>query len=272
MMKKGLLALMFLFVFVLASCTYHEEENTLVVGVECAYAPFDWTSSVSTDYTVQISGSNLYCDGYDIQVASFLAEELGKELVVKKIEWTGLIPALQSGVIDVIISAMSPTEERKESVLFSDPYYQVDTVLVVRKDSVYINATSLDDFSGAKVIAQQDTIQDALIDQISNVIHQHPLSTASELVVSLESGVNDAIVTEFPVANAIVASNPSLAVVRFTDESGFLVDESQSAVSVAVRLNEVELVTQINIALSKLDDKTRDDWMIGAVERQPIGE
>ncbi len=166
---------------------------------------------------------------------------------------------------------MSPTEERKESVLFSDPYYRVDTVLVVKADSIYVNATSLDDFSGAKVIAQQDTIQDDLVEQINNVEHQLPLATVSELVVSLESGVNDAIVVEYPVANAIVASNPTLAVVRF-GENGFIIDESQNAVSIAVRLGETELIEKINEALNKLDDGTRDNWMLEAIDRQPSGE
>ncbi len=86
MMKKGLFVLPSLLVFMLTACVNKEDDNTLVVGVECAYAPFDWTSSEENEYSVRIDNSNLYCDGYDIQIALFLADELGQELVVKKIE------------------------------------------------------------------------------------------------------------------------------------------------------------------------------------------
>ena len=271
-MKKVLVLVLLGVVLTLSACVKKEDENTLVVGMECAYAPFDWTASEANDHTIQLNDSNLYCDGYDVDVARHIANELGMELVVKKIEWTGLIPALQSGVIDLIISAMSPTEERKESVLFSDEYYRVDTVMVVKADGSYASATSLLDFDGANVIAQQDTIQDDLIDQITNVNHLLALAQTSELVISLTSGVSDALVTELPVAQAIVESNPSLTIIQFTGDSGFEVDESLVTVSVAVRLGETDLVDDINDALALLDQETRQAWMDAASERQPIGD
>jgi ABC-type amino acid transport substrate-binding protein len=259
-------------IFVLSACQEADAENALVVGIECAYAPFDWTVSEAGDHAVELYDSDLYCDGYDVDVARHLAEELGMELIVKKIEWTGLIPALQSGVIDLIISAMSPTEERQESVLFSDAYYRVNTVVVVQADGAYSNATSITDFNGANVIAQQDTIQDDLIDQITGVNHLLALAQTSELVISLTSGVSDALVTEAPVAEAIVAANPGLAVIEFTEGNGFTVDESLVTVAVAVRLGETDLVESINTALALLDDDTRDLWMELASNRQPISE
>lgn len=259
-------------VLLLSACQEADADNALVVGIECAYAPFDWTASEAGDHGVALYDSELFCDGYDVDVANHLAEELGMELVVKKIEWTGLIPALQSGVIDLIISAMSPTEERQESVLFSDAYYRVNTVVVVQADGAYANATSIDDFSGANVIAQQDTIQDDLIDQITGVNHLLALAQTSELVISLTSGVSDALVTEAPVAEAIVAANPGLMVIEFDGTNGFEVDESLVTVAVAVRLGETDLVEDINAALALLDDDTRDAWMEAASDRQPITE
>lgn len=269
-MKKILVLLVVGIVVTLSACSQKEEDNSLVVGIECAYAPFDWTTSSPNEFTVQLDGSNLYCDGYDVDIAKHIANELGKDLVVKKIEWTGLIPALQSGVIDMIVSAMSPTEERKESVLFSDAYYRVDTVMVVDGNGLYKDATSISDFSDAKVIAQQDTIQDDLIDQIDGVTHMLPLSTASELVVSLTSGTSDAIVTEYPVAKSIVASNPSLVIVQFLENDGFVVDDSLVSVSIAVRLGETDLISKVNTALALIDNDTRLQMMEEATKRQPV--
>lgn len=271
-MKKVVLLVVIGVLFTLSACAEETADNSLVVGIECAYAPFDWTTSDANDHAVQLYDSELYCDGYDVDVATHLADELGMDLVIKKIEWTGLIPALQSGVIDLILSAMSPTEERQESVLFSDEYYRVDTVLVVQDDSAYATATSLADFSGANVIAQQDTIQDDLIDQITGVNHLLALAQTSELVISLTSGVSDALVTELPVAQAIVEANSGLTIVQLTGDNGFEVDDSLVTVSIAVRLGEDDLVADINAALALLDQETRQAWMDAASERQPIGE
>lgn len=75
---------------------------------------------------------------------------MDKELLVVKTKWEGLVPALTSGKIDMIIAGMSPTEERKKEIAFSDSYYTSIPTLVVRSDSQYANATSLEDFAGAK--------------------------------------------------------------------------------------------------------------------------
>lgn len=271
-MRKFMIFTMLSLITLLSGCQTTESDDVLVVGIECAYAPFDWTTSEANDNAYQLFESDLYCDGYDVDIARHLAEELEMELVIKKIEWTGLIPALNSDVIDLIISAMSPTEERSQSVLFSDEYYRVNTVVVVNSDSVYASATSLSDFAGASVIAQQDTIQDGLIDQITDVDHLLPLAQTSELVISLTSGVSDALVTEAPVAAAIVEANPGLTVIEFTEANGFVVDDSDVTVAVAVRLDETELVSQINDALALLDQETREALMAAASDRQPIGE
>lgn len=256
----------------LSACTEAPDEDALVIGIECAYAPFNWTTGEASDFTAPLDGSNLYCDGYDVAIARHIAAELDRELVIQKIEWTGLIPALQSGVIDGIIAAMSPTAERQESVLFTNPYYAVDTVLVVQAGGPYASAATIQSFTGANVIAQQDTIQDGLIEQIDGVNRMLPLAHTSELVLSLVSGVSDAIVTERPVAEAIVAANPELAVLVFEGDNGFVIDEADVAVSVALRLGETELAEAINEILAALDQETRQAWMDAASERQPVGE
>ena len=72
---------------------------------------------------VKIDGNAEYAGGYDVEIAKKIADGLGKELVIVKTEWDGLVPALISGKIDAIIAGMSPTEERKETIDFSDNYY-----------------------------------------------------------------------------------------------------------------------------------------------------
>ena len=254
-------------VLLLSGCA-EDDENELVVGLECNYAPFNWTTASEGEEGVSIDQVEAYCDGYDVTMASYIASELDMELVIRKIEWDGLIPALLSGEIDVIIAGMSPTPIRAETVSFTDEYFRSEQVFVVNSDSVYASATSLLDFNGASVIAQMSTLQDGLIDQIAGVIHQTALGDYPSLVASLTSGVSDALVAELPVAESIVSSNSGLVIVRL-GENGFTVEDTDVSVSVAVRQEETDLLDSINLVLSGISEETRNLWMTEALNRQP---
>lgn len=135
-MRKGLvrLALAAVTAVALVGCGGAKEEqaNTFKVGMEAGYAPYNWTQLTDANGGVKISGSSEYAGGYDVEVAKRIAEGLGKELVVVKTEWDGLVPALVSGKIDAIIAGMSPTAERKETIDFTDTYYQSNLVMLVK--------------------------------------------------------------------------------------------------------------------------------------------
>lgn len=266
-MSKVLSMFVISLIFLLSGCS-ENDPNELVVGLECNYAPFNWTTAVDSEQSIKISQVSAYCDGYDVIMASYIAEELGMDLIVRKIEWDGLIPALLSSEIDVIIAGMSPTPERSKTVSFTDEYFRSEQVLVVNTDSIYANAESLNDFSGANVIAQMSTLQDGLIDQISDVNHQTPLGDYPSLVASLTSGVSDALVAELPVAKSIVASNAGLTIINL-GEFGFRVDESDVSVSVAVRQERTDLLDSINQVLEGITEEVRNQWMTEALIRQP---
>ena len=148
----GILTVLFIF---LAMTHGSKEDEYLRIGMEAAYAPFNWTQEDDSNGAVKIDGTNQYANGYDVQIAKKVAEKLGKKPLIVKTSWNGLIPALSSGKIDMIVAGMSPTEERKKEVAFSNSYYTSEPVMLVRKDGNYANATSLDDFKNAKVTSQQ---------------------------------------------------------------------------------------------------------------------
>ncbi len=106
-MKRLMIALMTMLLLTLSATAL---ADTLRVGMECNYAPYNWTQAEPGEHTVPLSAGG-YADGYDVQVARYLAEKLGMELEIVKTEWDGLIPALTSGAgkIDAIIAGMSPT-------------------------------------------------------------------------------------------------------------------------------------------------------------------
>ena len=149
-------------------------EGTLRVGMECAYAPYNWQQVEETEFTAAIADNGGYADGYDVQIARRIAEALDMELEVVKTDWDGLIPSLTAGNIDLIIAGMSPTADRRMTIDFTDYYYQSELVVVVRADGPYAAATSLADLSGAVICAQLNTFHDTVIDQIPGVIHDMP--------------------------------------------------------------------------------------------------
>lgn len=268
---KRIVSLLAIVLIGLSGCsTAAPEENTLTVGLECAYAPFNWTQVDPSSTTVAIDEEGAgYCDGYDIQISQAIADSLGETLVVKKIAWDGLIPALVNGEIDMIVAGMTDTEERRQTIDFSEPYYQSDLVLITAVSSVYASATQLSDFTGASVIAQMNTFHDTLVDQIPSVNHLTPLGSFALLTNAVVQGEADAMVSEYPVALSIVANNPSLTIVQFTPENGFELAFEDTTVSVAVRKGETEFVNQINDVLNSLSAETRNEWMADAIARQP---
>jgi len=255
--------------FVLASCE-SAEDNVLVVGLEAAYAPFNWSTPTENAFTVELEGQpNVFVDGFDVVMATEIASEIGYTLVIKAIDWDGLIPALLAGEIDVIIAGMSPTSERAQTIAFSDPYFQSEQVLVVRQNGSFTNATSLTDFANARLGAQLETIQADLIDQITNATSVI-LNSYADLVTGLVSGTMDAFIAELPVALGAVASNPDdLAIVQFTGNNGFTVSAEDVTVSVGLRQEDTALLALINAALSTIDTATRNAYMEAALSRQP---
>ena len=244
----------------------------IVVGMECAYAPYNWTTSTPSDTTVPIANSQgSYADGYDVQIAKLIAQELGVELVIKAIEWDGLIPALEAGEIDMIIAGMSPTDERKLSIDFSDTYFDSNLVMVVRKDGAYTEADEISDFSGAKITGQLNTFHYAVIDQIAGVNKQTALADFAALTQSLASGAIDGYVCEKPGAISAVASNSEFTFIEFENGKGFACDPAESSISVGVRLGST-LTVRINAAIAKLSTADKEAMMDAAIERQPSAE
>lgn len=273
MKKIFRIALGLILVASITGCGQSEEakqarENTLVVGMECNYAPFNWTTLDKTDTSVAITAVD-YCDGYDVAIAQFIADDLQMDLEIRKTDWKGLEPAVSAGEIDAIIAGMTKTPERAENADFTTPYYESEMVIIVRKDSDLVNISSLAELAGKTVLGQINTLYDDVIDQIPEVVHATPLDSYPRMIVSLQNGEVDAITGEYPVAYGIVQANPDLALVQFSEGQGF---EADTTVSIAVKKGNTELLDKIQSSLDKLDSETRQQMMLDATNRQPSNE
>ncbi|RKQ18354.1 transporter substrate-binding domain-containing protein [Ureibacillus endophyticus] len=243
-----------------------EEKGVFKVGLEAGYPPFNWTQKDDSNGAVKIDGSEEYAGGYDVEIAKRVADALGKELVIVKTEWDGLLPALQSNVIDAIIAGMSPTEERKAAIDFTENYYTSDFVIVVKADGKYKDAKTLADFAGAKITSQLNTTNYAVIDQIPDVKKETAMESFAHMRVALESGVIDGYVAERPEAISSTSANSNFAFVEL--EEGFETKPEDVSVAIGLRKGD-ENLAKINEALSEISEEERQEIMDNAISNQP---
>lgn len=117
-----------------ASADTTGEKKVLKVAMECGYAPYNWTQPDDSNGAVPINDSSDYAYGYDVMMAKKIADELGYELQIVKLDWDSLVPAVQSGTVDCVIAGQSITSDRLEMVDFSTPYYYASVVGLVKAD------------------------------------------------------------------------------------------------------------------------------------------
>lgn len=244
----------------------------LKVGLECAYAPFNWTQTTDANGAVPISGTKEFAGGYDVEIAKKLAEGMGKELVIVKTEWDGLVPAVESGVIDVIIAGMSPTAERKKTIDFSDNYYKSDLVMVVKKGGKFESAKAIADFTGATITAQQNTFHYTVIDQITGVKKDTAMVDFASMRVALESGMIDGYVSERPEGISATSANQNFAMVSFEEGKGFTASDEDVAIAVGMKKGNKELNDKINEILKDITEEQRLKIMDDAIKNQPIAQ
>lgn len=240
------------------------------IGMECAYAPNNWQEDTATDTNLPIDNlDGFYAEGYDIQMAKLIAEKIGADIEIVKMSWDGLIEALNQGQIDMIIAGMADTEERKESIAFSEPYsvHETEYCMLVLKDGDYADATSIDDFAGASVLGQKGTRYDDVIDQIEGVDHLPAVDSVANMLSRLEAGTADALVVDTETADAYLESYPEFSIVYFDEGEGF--DIGFRGACVGMRKEDTDLVEQVNAALAEIDTDTRQALMDTAKENMP---
>lgn len=244
-------------------------ENEFRVGMETAYAPFNWTQTTDANGAVSKNDEKgAYVGGYDVEIAKKVAEGLGKDLVIVPIQWDGLVPALKSGKIDAIIAGMSPTEERRKEIDFTDPYYESNLVIVTQKNSDYANALTLADFKGAKITAQLNTFHYTVIDQIPDVDKQQAMKDFSAMRVALASHTIDGYVSERPEGVTATNVNKDLKMIEFGEGDGFETQPEDVQVAIGMRKNDPD-VALANEILATIPEEERLEIMDTAVRNQP---
>ncbi len=253
------------------------EDGVLTVGMECAYAPYNWTQTDDSNGAVPIvNNPGSYANGYDVMIAQRICDEYGWELEVMALEWGGLTPALQSGTIDVAIAGQSMTAERMAEVDMAGPYYYATIVCVTTAGSEYADATSIADLAGGLCTSQSGTIwYDTCLPQIPDAQIQSPADTAPAMVMALESGTVDFICTDMPTASAAVAKNDDLVILNFSGTDGdfqFATEEERAEnvnIGMSVVKGNTALLDDMNAVLSTMTEDDFNTIMDQAIAIQP---
>ena len=250
--------------------------NVLTVGMECAYAPYNWTQIDDSNGAVPIVNSpGTYANGYDVMIAKRIADYYGWNLEIMALEWDGLHPALNAGTIDVAIAGQSMTADRMAEVDMAGPYYYATIVCLTRADSPLANATSIADLTGT-CTSQSGTIwYDTCLPQIEGAQIQSPAASAPDMITALATGMVDFVCTDLPTADGAVAKNPNLVVLNFAGTEGdfqFATEEERAEnvnIGVSVGKGNTELQQMLDTYLDTMTEEDFNRIMNEAIAIQP---
>ncbi|MEI0478401.1 basic amino acid ABC transporter substrate-binding protein [Brachyspira pulli] len=241
MLKNNILKIIIALSIVLAvfvGCQKKEEKNKIYVGTNAEFEPFEYRD-----------GDKII--GFDIDLINEISKIMGFQFEIVDMQFDGLLPALEAKKIDVIIAGMTATEERKQFVNFSDPYYNSKQSIVVQANNTDI--TSFDNFTGKKVGVVLGYTGDILVSELPNVEVQK-FNTTSETVLALKAQKVDAVVLDYEPAKNYVAQNTELKLVE--------TDAATEEYSIAMRKDDTEFLAKVNEALKTIKENGTYDALI----------
>lgn len=213
-----------------------KKSGKLIVGTNAAYPPYEYYNAKKT-----------VIQGFDIDLAKQMAKDLKVKLVLKDMDFDGLLPALKAGTVDMVIAGMNPTAERKKSVDFSKSYYGANMALLI-KTSDKNKIKSIKDLKGKKIAAQTaSTCADIAKKQLKGA-QVVLLSKAPDEVMQLSSGVVDGVVVEEPVAKLYAKANKQIVICTKVK----LKNSGENGYAVAMAKGKSDFVKAINNSIDKM--------------------
>ena len=222
------------------------EKDTLVLGTSADFAPYEYHKMIDGKDTIL---------GFDVALARQIAEDMGKELVIKDMEFGDLITELNNGTVDLLAAGLSPTEERKQQVDFSEPYYFGEQSIIIREEDAD-KYKSADDFEGASIAAQVDSIQEGIVKEQFPKANLVSLPKLPDEIMSLTTGKVDGVVVEVAVAEGFIAQNPGLMIADIE------VPYDATGSCIAVKKGNTELLEQINKTIAEVKENGKMDEII----------
>ena len=257
-----------------SAATSSLSDGVLTVAMECAYAPYNWTQPDNSNGASPIKDSPDFAYGYDVMMAQRIAQALNVQLEIVKLDWDSLVPAVQSGTVDCVIAGQSITSDRLQMVDFTTPYYYASIVALVNADGPYTSATGVSGLAGATCTSQINTVwYDVCLPQVPNANILPAQESAPAMLVALNSGRCDLVVTDMPTAMAACVAYPNFTLLDFTgSEDDFEVSDEEINIGISLQKGNTELLEAINGVLATMTVEDFTTMMNQAIAVQPLSE
>lgn len=238
---KKFFAMLLSVALVLCSVTAMAEE-TIIIGDNLAFPPFEYIDD------------NGEPAGFDVEIAKAIAADLGKTPVVEDMAFDSLLVALDTGSVDFVIAAMTITDERKEQVDFSEPYFEAQQQVIMAKDATPI--TSVADLVNLKVAVQEATTGHIMCEELGVPAENiSAFKTGADAILELKSGRVDAVVIDTAPAQVFCAENDDIVIIEG-------LDIEPEYYGIAVKKGNQELLDAINATIARLkEDGTYDELL-----------
>ncbi|NLP33999.1 MAG: amino acid ABC transporter substrate-binding protein [Clostridiales bacterium] len=209
-----------------------EDDNTIIVGTEAGFAPYEY-----------MEGNEVV--GIDMDIAQAIADSMGKELIIKNMDFDGALMAVQNGNVDFVAAGVSVNEERKKVMDFSIDYVDSTEVVVVNKENPTVS--SVDDLDGKIIGVQQGNIADFYVEENIEAKDIKRYTKFAQAAQDLMNGKIDCIVMDLYPAQELTSSNEQLTIL-----DGELFEDRYA---IAVQKGNQELLDQINKVIEQLKEE-----------------
>lgn len=236
-----------------------KKSGKLVVGTSADFPPYEFHKEVNGKDEIV---------GFDIEIAKEIAKDLGVKLEIKDMSFDGLLGALSTGNVDMVMAGMTPDAERSKSVDFSKIYYEAEQTMLIRAEDKD-KFTGVESLTGKKIGAQKGSIQEGIAKEQIKDSQVKGLGKITNLVLELKNKKVDGVVVETVVAKSYAAANKDLAVANFK----FQENSEEKGAAVAVKKGSKDFVEQINKTLDRLmNEKAIEKMVIDANNQVDIKE
>ena len=226
------------------------DSGKIILGTNADYPPFEFHAMVDGKDSIV---------GFDIEIAKYIANELGVDLEIKDMEFDNLLGGLGSGMLDIVIASMNPDPERKKKANFTDIYYEANFSVLLGKDSVS-KITSIDDLEGKSIGVQIGTTQENFAQTNINDANVKSLGTNSDIVMQLKTKKIDCAIMESPVAESYAKVNDDLMVA-----DDLTIDSDAGGVAIAVKKGNDQLTEKLNEILAQIKSEDLiEKWLFEA--------
>lgn len=236
------LAAVFIF-FCCVACGEKRPANVLIVGTNAEFPPFEMRGGAS--------GSEIV--GFDMDIARKIAERTGKKLQIEDMKFDALIPALNSGKVDMVLAGMTVTPERARNVDFSRPYYRITQIVLLRAEDAG-TVSKIDDLKGKTIAVALGTTGDTVASELTPAEKVVRFDSAFEAVLELKNGKADLVLTDAALGGVLHSKNPDLTRVDLPFKDEFY--------AAGVKKGNKALLDQINAALEDLEKSGEKDVLL----------